>query len=132
MGEDTHSPTVGLVVPAFASMREDELVLSPSDAAAMETVLRSVLSADGKTLTLPDGRRRIRTPGKGKARRPDTVHLVEIALQELEKVQIALAAIDRDAPEHERKRRLIPVLSDAGLAMRSVQEAVERWEAGKV
>ncbi len=81
----------------------------------------------------PDKRpNRIRTRGPGKGKRAECVLLLDIAIQALQTAKEAAVLVRTDMPTHERVRLLVPVLSDAGLAMRSVAEAVERWEAGKV
>jgi hypothetical protein len=75
---------------------------------------------------------RIRTRGPGKGKRAECILLLDIAIQALQTAREAAVKVTSDMPAHERARLLVPVLSDAGLAMRSVEEAVERWEAGKV
>lgn len=75
-------------------------------------------------------RKRVRTSGPGKGKKSDTAHLVVIAQQALQGLADRLASIPLDAPKHERDRLLIPVVSDAGLAVRSVNEAIWRWQRG--
>ena len=118
-----NKPVVGLVVPTTTEklngiMREYGAQLT----AEVESETSGVH---------PDRRpvRRTRAPGKG--RRSECVHLLTIAIQALQTAREAALLVRPDMPTHERERMLVPALSDAGLAVRSVQEAIERWEAGK-
>ncbi len=140
MGED--NPVVGLVVPADCTttvtwedtpygeaIRAAMLGVGPLDTIETEPA-NPLLDTSGAH---PDKRpNRIRTRGPGKGKRAECVLLLDIAIQALQAAKERALGVTADMPTHERMRLLVPVLSDAGLAMRSVEEAVERWERGLV
>ena len=81
----------------------------------------------------PDKRpNRIRTRGPGKGKRAECVHLLMIARDAIDSAIAAASIVKADMPAHERVRLLIAPKSDVGLVIRSAEEALERWEAGKV
>jgi len=122
-----NTPVVGLVVPTGTTRITWDDVLH-SDAVV------SAINNDEPQAAVAIGAKsvRLRSRGPGKGAKSDAVHLLTIAIQALQTAREQALLVRADMPKHERDRLLIPVLSDAGLAVRSTEEAIERWEAGKV
>ena len=71
-----------------------------------------------------------RTSGR-KSRSGDVAQLLTIAIQALQNIRENALNVNADMPKHERERLLIAPLSDAGLAVRSVEEALEMLRRGR-
>jgi len=119
-------PVVGLVVPASDTRLHGSRVTKPLDAPRLGLEVET-------SGAHPDKRPiRARTSGPGKGHRAESVHLLTIARDAINAALDGLRRVNADMPRHERDRLLIPVVSDAGFAGRSVAEAIERMEAGKL
>jgi len=119
----TDTPIVGLVVPDGIEHDENYGMDAPLDVA-----LRSTLSDDGKTLTLPAGQRRTRGPGKG--HKSEATLDLGFAIQALQTAREGADALQADMLPHQREKVLIDPRSQLEHAKRLIDQVLARWERG--